>query len=190
MYQREAGEAIFGSLKGAEGVKHSPQQSGGCGVGAWAAPEEGCSGCRWFPWKGHPLNDAEDPKITIRRRGAPSSPSLPGARIPWVYQLLSLLTGDLEIGISSCHITWARSRWGFFEGGCLNYPPHSPHLHRPLLGPPKLQVPVPGLTGEPNHQDGGGGREALVRLPKPRHRPQHHHVGARGTTGDVGRGGQ
>ncbi|XP_067998407.1 rho guanine nucleotide exchange factor 17-like isoform X1 [Melanerpes formicivorus] len=44
---------------------------------------------------------------------------------------------------------------------------------RLLLGPPKLQMPVPGLPRDPHHRDGGSGREAVVRLPQPSHRPQH-----------------
>lgn len=129
--------------------------------------------------------EGTSPQEMLETPKAFSSWSLSGSGIPWGPQLMCPLMGNLETGISSHNIPPSQVKMVLSGGALTSHPTPAPH--RPLLGPPNLQVGVAGLTREPHHQDGGSGREALVRLPKPGHRPQHRHVGTRGTRGGGGR---
>lgn len=139
-------------------------------AGGWLGQPLGRDAQGGFHRKGHPWGDAGDPTLRGRWR--------------WASLSWSPLRGDLGKAVFSpapiVHIELAF----FWER--FNHSPRSPHLLRPLLGPPKLQVPVPGLSGEPHHQDGGGGGEAVVRLPEPSPRPQHGHPGTGGIAGGGG----
>lgn len=141
-------------------------------AGGWLGQPLGRDAQGGFHRKGHPWGDAGDPTLRGRWR--------------WASLSWSPLRGDLGKAVFSpapiVHIELA------FLWERFNHSPRSPHLLRPLLGPPKLQVPVPGLSGEPHHQDGGGGGEAVVRLPEPSPRPQHGHPGTGGIAGGGGGG--